>query len=545
MIVVLPFENLGPPEDSYFAAGITEEITSRLAAVSGLGVISHTSAFQYDKTGKTIPEIGSDLGVDFVLEGSVRWDHATEGGSRVRITPRLILADDDMFLWTERYDRVMEDIFAVQSAIAESIIVQLDVTLLKPEQRAITARPTENMEAYQVYLRGLDCFEEMEPMENIQLAAQMFEQAVALDPEFALAYAKLSEVHSYGYRPGGDCTPDRLAKAKDAVDRALGVAPDLPEAHRALGFYHYWGHLDYDRALEEFALAQARLPNDAGLLQGIAHVWRRQGRFEDAISHYLRTVQLNPHAAQLLYFEVARTRTLIRDYAEADRNYAYVISLTPDEPSAQQFKLWNVWLWNGDLDEARRVLEKIPGPDNLYTPRLRFWQHLYERDYPAALAQALAITDTLVDFPGTSSHPDLLAGFAYRLLDDPASARRHYDSARAVLETRLARGSEAHRLHSALGVAYAGLGRRAEAVREAELGVTLCGVTDDAVGAPFFLDDLAFVYVLVEDHEAALDQIERLLSIPSWLSVSMLRLDPRWDPLREHPRFRDLLTAPL
>jgi TolB-like protein len=195
-IVVLPFENLGPPEDEYFAAGMTEEITSRLAVVSGLGVISRTSAFQYDRTGKNIKQVGEDLGVDYVLEGTVRWARQADA-SRVRITPQLIRVADDTHLWAEAYERVIEDIFQVQSEIAGEVIEQLGVALLEPERRAIESKPTDNPEAYNAYLRGLHLMSQLDnPDRNLRLGIEMFRRAVELDPNFTLAYAELSEAHS-------------------------------------------------------------------------------------------------------------------------------------------------------------------------------------------------------------------------------------------------------------------------------------------------------------------------------------------------------------
>jgi len=201
-IVVLPFENLGSPDDEYFAEGITEEITSRLAAVSGLQVISRTSAMYYKGRQVPLRQIGDELDVAYVLEGTIRWDRSGEGYGRVRITPQLIKVVDDSHLWSERYDRVLEDIFTVQSDIAEQVISQLQATILEPERRAIEARPTENMDAYQAYLSGLSLATAGWEPEAFRAAVAMFERAVALDPEFALAYVMLSETHSDVYHFG-------------------------------------------------------------------------------------------------------------------------------------------------------------------------------------------------------------------------------------------------------------------------------------------------------------------------------------------------------
>jgi len=299
-LVVLPFENLGPPEDAYFAAGMTEEITNRLARVSGLGVISRTSAVQYDRTGKTIRQIGSDLGVGFVLAGSVRWERRAEGPGRVRISPQLIRVTDDTHLWASSYDRVLDDIFAVQSEIAEAVVGRLGVALLPAEQRAIAARPTKSLKAHQAYLRGLEYFWDPDlAKESHELAIRMFERAVGHDPAFVAAHSLLSETHSSLYWFGYDRSPECLEAAREAALRALDLDPDSPEGHRALGTYHYYGHRDYRQAIEEFRLAAKRLPNDTLIAAYIGVVRRRQGSFHEGIAGLEKALGLDPRNALL------------------------------------------------------------------------------------------------------------------------------------------------------------------------------------------------------------------------------------------------------
>jgi serine/threonine protein kinase len=261
-LVVLPFENLGAPEDEYFADGITDEITSKLAVLPGLAVISRTSARKYKNTDKGLPEIGQELGVEYVLEGTIRWDKRGES-EKVRITPQLISVSDDFHLWAENYEREIEEIFAVQADIASKIANALDITLLASERRTLEARPTENLDAYRAYLRGVDYIwygDERE--ENVRIGIQLLERAVNLDPDFALSYAVLAEAHAFMYHYGYDRSEERLSQAKAAVDKALDLQPELPEAHLALARYYYNGYRDYDRAQEELTIAERGLPND-------------------------------------------------------------------------------------------------------------------------------------------------------------------------------------------------------------------------------------------------------------------------------------------
>ncbi len=290
-LAVLPFKNLGSPDDEYFSDGISDEIRGRLAKVRKLGVISRSSAFQYKNTDKTNRQIGSELGVDYLIDGTIRWDKRGGGAGRVRITPELIRISDDISIWSQPYDRQLEDIFEVQSDIAAQVLKQLQITLLEPERRVIEVKPTENSDAYHAYLRGLVYMAQPDYSEELyRLAIQMFERAVSLDPSFALAYVHLSVSHSAMHHHGYDPTEDRAAKAKSAVDRAFELQPGLPEAFVALGWYHYWCHRDYTRALEAFHVAQKDLPNDSRIVEGIGYIRRRQGKLEEATRYLKRAL---------------------------------------------------------------------------------------------------------------------------------------------------------------------------------------------------------------------------------------------------------------
>ena len=246
MLAVLPFKNLGPPQDEYFSDGITDAITARLAGIHGLGIISRQSAIQYKNSKKSTQQIGEELGVEYILEGTIQRERPADPTSRVRIIPQLIKADEDIHLWADTYDENMTEIFRLQTEIAERVATALDITLLEPELRALEEKPTGNLEAYDYYFRGMDYVFRSNNEEYMRIAVEMFQKAVALDPTFAMAYAMLSRSHSRIFWYRYDYTEDRLAKAKRAVDKALTTKSDLPEAHYALGQYYYHGFLDYD-----------------------------------------------------------------------------------------------------------------------------------------------------------------------------------------------------------------------------------------------------------------------------------------------------------
>jgi TolB-like protein/Tfp pilus assembly protein PilF len=537
-IVVLLFKNLGPADEAYFAYGMTDEITSRLSAVSGLGVISRTTADRYEDTDKSIQEIGEELDVGYVLEGSVLWDRQAEGRGRVRITPQLIRVADDTHLWSERYERAIEDIFAVQSDIAERVIEQLEVTLLEPEQRALEARLTENMDAYDAYLRGLGYHVGYAPGE-VDRAVELFERAVALDPDFALAYALLSMNHGAAYNRRYDFTQDRMARAKWAADRALEIDPDLPEAHWALGWYYDRFHMDYERALEEYGIAARLRPNDSILSHVIALVHRRHGLWEEAVTAHERAVELDPKGYEQL-FMLAETYSRIRRHEEAADTIDRAISVDPDRTAGYLYRHNTYYRWHGPSKKARQVLEQTP--TSIQALEIRWLtQELGERNYEAALERVARYPRPVIEGGAALGPKSLLECRCYFGMDEPERARDACDAARVFLEEAISERPDDDAAHSALGLAYALLGRKEEAIREGERAVALMPASKHAIRGPFRVTDLAIIYASVGEPEAALDRIEHLLSIPSGMTVARLRLEPYWDPLRDHPRFQEIL----
>jgi len=540
-IVILPFENLGLPDDAYFAAGITEEITGRLGAVSGLGVISRTTAAQYDRIGKTVPEIGRDLGVEYVLEGTVRWDRG--GEDRVVVTLQLITVADDILLWSERYERVLRDIFAVQAEIADQVTRHLGVTLVGQERIDLDAQPTHNLEAYQAYLKGLARTRSfVEP--DLRLAVAMFERAIDLDPEFALAHAALSRAHSAMYHYRHDLSSQRLAAARAAADRALKLDPDLPDAHRALGYYYYFGYRDYDSALDELAIVEEARPNDAQLIADIGYILRRQGVWDEAVARQERALDLDPQNHETAV-NLAISYRLLRRYEDADRLCDRAIALAPDHPLSYTTKAVNYWLWSAAIDRSRAVLETMPAQGQpvellLWQFQLsdeRRWQDLLDLVESTAVEVA---ADQIWFFPNS-----LIKCFCAVQLDDEALARTACTAARTDMERAVAEQPDDPRVHSALGWALALAGDRAAAIRHGELAVTLCPVSRDALEGRAFEMQLARILAWADKPDAAIDRIEVLLSDPSELSVAQLTIDPIWDPLRDHPRFQELLAEGL
>ena len=541
-IAVLPFDNLGAAEDGYFADGITEEITSRLAMIPTLGVISRTSAEQYRKTDKSIKEIGRELGVAYILEGSVRWEKSAQG-SRVRVTPQLIRVSDDRHMWAGRFDETLEEVFEVQSRIAEQVAAELDLALMQPDHEALAAKPTENLQAYDFYLRGNDLLTQAGIPDAVSSAERMYIQATELDPGFALAFARLARARIWQFH-FSDRTATRLAAARAAVDSALSLDAALPEAHLALGQIHYWGELDYEAALREFRLAHAGDPGNGDIAWARGLVERRLGQWDQALASLRKAVELDPRSAvkNMDVFEVYLRQ---RQYAAAEQFVDRALALQPDAP-IYVFKAMMVVSRDGDLAAATRVLEQ--GARKAGLQKLAAWTAQY--DLGAALwhrlpdsAQTAVDGATMTMVGSDSAGYYLLKARMRRLRGNLAASRAFFDSARTVLEGRTASRPDDPTLRAALGFTYAGLGRREEAIREGRRAVELQPPSQDTWLGVDLVRSLATTYAMLGEADSAVKQLRLLLEVPSWISVPALRVDPTWDLIRRDPGFRALLEG--
>ena len=540
-IVVLPFEDLGEPAVDYFTSGLTEEISSRLAAVNGLAVISRISANQYAGTAKSARQIGDELNVGHILRGSVRWDANGSGTDRVRVLPNLIRVEDDTQIWSDPYDGSVDDIFEVQSEIAARVAEQLGRRLGGAADGADEDRPTANLAAYQAYLRGLHYVRR--PMYTPQYSSQAiagFSDAVAADPGFALAWAWLSRAHSLTFLLGHDTTPERRRLAREAMQRASELAPDAPEIRIARAYYHYWVEGNYEAALDEFARAERSLPDHYEIHEGKGYVLRRRGRWQEAITHLERAFSLNPRAAEIAA-EIADTHAWRRSYDEAMRWADRSIALDPEQVWAYDTKALGLLLSDGDTAAARRELDKMPPSDST----LRTWTwyrfELLDGRPEQALARLPPQDSPWIQGWDGLEPTALLRAQAQLLTGDDAAARESLDSAEVLLREELDRAPDDSRTFADLGRVHAGQGRAEEAVRDARRAVELLPVDRDAISGTYRLIDLAEVYAFTGRRQEAIELLERLLAQPAPLSAALLRLDPRWRPLAEEPGFQRLV----
>jgi serine/threonine protein kinase/Flp pilus assembly protein TadD len=532
-LAVLPIKNLsGDPRQEYFADGMTEELIEKLASISALRVISRTSVMEYKESKrKSLPQIAKELNVDAIVEGSVM-----QAGNRVRITAQLIYAPTDRHLWADSYERDMTDILALQSDVASAVAHEIRVKLTPQEKDQFAQSPSVNPASYEAYLRGIGYTEMVHPSdEELRIGITMFQKAIEIDPGFARAYASMSKAYSrmdFLFGSG----QQSLRKAKEAVDRAFQLNPKLPEVHIALGFYYYWGLGDYERALQEFSIAQKGAPNDVQLLMGIAAIHKRQGNFEVSLEENQRILELDPKNA-MAADELGILYELMDNYAQAQQFFDLGISLAPDQSYIYMNKVNDYLRWKGDTKRARAMAMEIPN-EALRKGSLVSIE-LLDRNYQAAL-DSLPLKE-----PYASYESDISMGDCYRLLNKQEKARESYETARIQLEKLLENNPANAYLRSVICIAYAGLNRKQEAIHEAKAAVELFPVSKDAVFGPGYLRSLAIVYVMVGEYEAALDQIEYLLSIPGssrfGVTVPLLRIEPTWDALRSNPRFQKIL----
>ncbi|UCC83882.1 MAG: hypothetical protein JSW46_02810, partial [Gemmatimonadota bacterium] len=499
-IAVLPFVNLSEdPTNEYFSDGVTVEIIDRLSKIADLTVKSRTSSFQYKDTDKSLREIAGELGVAAVVEGEVR-----RVGDRVRINAQLIDADTDEHLWSEQYDRELTDVFAIQSDVAQQVATALRATLTAAEQERIEARPTENLEAYDYYLRGQDLVRSRSASWT-EAAARSFTHAIELDPEFALAYARLSFVNAWVYW-WTDRTEEPLARAWSAAESALRIDPDLAEGHLALALLHYWGERDYDDALRELDLALRAKPNDSEILYWTATVLRRAGKFEEAETKYLRATELDPLSV-VVWTELGRTQRYLRKFEAAEETWRRRATLLRLGVTSGEIA---VQLWGkGSTAGARRLIEER----SAVAPwRSLFLIALCERRYSAALEVLAVDLPDVREQPAWVILPALFRGQVYALMNDEERSKAEYDSARMILEPLLQERPDDDRLHAALGIAYAGLGRKTEAIEEGRRATELMPLTLDALNGSNRLIDLAEIYSVVGEVDAAIDVLEQVLS---------------------------------
>jgi TolB-like protein/Flp pilus assembly protein TadD len=540
-IAVLPFENLSDEkENAYFADGVQDDILTNLSKIGDLKVISRTSVMSYRGHTPNVRDIGKALGVSTILEGSVR-----RAGNRVRVNVQLIDATTDEHLWANDYDRDLTDVFAIQTDLAQKIANELQAKLSPIEKARIENKPTQNNEAYLAFVEGHDLFTRPDKFQNETLKAeQLFEKATKLDPNFALAFACLGWAEDWIYH-SYDPTPVRKEKARSAIETAIRLQPDLPEAHMALGFYHYYCERDYQKALDEFAIARKSLPNDSGVYLATGAIKRRQGKWDDSTANLEKAAVLNPKDSFLLV-NLADNYRANRDFEKANQVYERAVAASPNSFQARAMKAYLAVDLKGDFGEMEKELANVPAgidPEGMVTlGRAKIL--MMQRKFSEALALLKQFPEEVIHDSVAPVPKVFLEGILYTYLGDKEKARAAFEKARPVAEQSLREspdGPDSAGRHALLGQIFAGLGQKNAAIAEGKRAVELLPESQDAFDGPSCTLSLAQIYAWTGEHDQAIQLLDRSLNTPNGVSVPLLKLDPVWDPLRKDPRFQALI----
>jgi TolB-like protein/Flp pilus assembly protein TadD len=534
-IAVLPFENLSDEkENAYFADGVQDDVLTNLSKISDLKVISRTSVMPYRGKRSNVREIGKALGVGAILEGSVR-----RMGNRVRVNVQLINADTDEHMWAEDYDRDLTDVFAIQTDLAQQIVRELQAKLSPMEKAQIEKKPTQNPEAYLAFVRGHDLFTRPDKLRaDTEEAEQQFERATTLDPTFAGAFAALAWIDDWMYHTF-DPTPARKEKARAAAHEAIRLQPDLPEAHLALGFYYYYCERDYQNALKEFATAKLSLPNSAEVYMAIGSIERRQGKWEQSTGNFEKAASLSPKDSFILV-NLGDNYRANKDFKTADKIFDRAIEAAPNSLNARAEKAMLAFDWKGDLSMMEKDLADMPlgvDPEGLVTFG-RVQLLMLQRKFPEALAVLRQLSPNL---PHDSKPREFLEGAIYTFLNDKEKARSAFEYARPIAEKSVREAPNDAFRHAVLGQVLAGLGEKEAAIAEGKRAVNLVPESEDALEGPKAALELAKIYTWTGETDQALLLLDHSLSRPSGITVSSLKIDPVWDPLRSDPRFQALI----
>jgi TolB-like protein/Flp pilus assembly protein TadD/predicted Ser/Thr protein kinase len=545
-IAVLPFENLSDEkEHAFFADGVQDDILIKLAKIADLKVISRTSVMQY-RGKQDVRQIGDALRVSHVLEGTVR-----RSGRKVHVNAQLVDTRTDAGVWAEEYDRDLNDVFAIETEMAQSVANRLRARVSAREKVALQEWPTKDLVAYDLYVRARPLIEwagiQSTKEKELAQAVDLLNRAIARDPAFLLAYCWLARAHDTLYFQGVDRTPGRLDLAKSVINSAFHLNPDSGEAHLALAVHLYWGSFDYDRARAELAIAQRALPNNPRIFEFSALIDRRQGRWSDAVHNMERASELDPRNAFTLN-ELSSIYFFLRAYQQAGDAMDRALALKPNDIATKLYRACLEMGRRADTRPLHAAIEKILAGDpaqaeNENLKGARFCLAYYERDPVAAgrAAEMLPEKNSLND--DFAYGRAFLTGLVARMKGDPAAARAAFSAARAEQEATVRAVPDNGPILSGLGVIDAGLGRKEDALREGRRAAELTSVAKDSLAGPEVVSNLALIYAWTGERDLAIEQLETAAKIPNGVHYGDLRLDPVWDSLRGDPRFNKIVAS--
>jgi TolB-like protein/Tfp pilus assembly protein PilF len=538
-IAVLPFENLSDEKsNAYFAEGIQDEILTRLSKIAALKVISRSSTQKYKSTPDNLREVGKQLGVANLLEGSVQ-----KIANAVHVNVQLIRAATDEHLWAESYNRKLDDVFGVEGEVASAIAEQLNAKLTGAEEKAVSDKPTQNVSAYDAYLRGLSIERDRYSFSAYQEAAADFAQAVQLDPKFAIAWARLGVIRSFLYFNGVDTNTNSAAAVREAADRARALQPDLAEAWIAQGAYRYRVLRDFAGALQAYEEGGKRAPNNSLVFQYMAYVERRLGRWKEAELHYKKATELDPRDLRLFVSFGAEFLNYLRRFPEAHAAIDQALEISPNDESALANKA-NLFQSEGRWDESAKQLARISADStDDYVVLIRSVQAVHDGRFDAAIA--IIEPKTKSSTPGQPLNTTTklsLTQLGYFQEWAGRLSEAHSTFARAVQAIKpspdFVVAPDSNGLPYGLALAYAGLGEKEKALEQAKRAVS--DYSDDAVNKPNAETVLAQIQARFGDLDSAVAALPHLLEVPAGITRADLHFNPLWNPLRKDPRFQKL-----
>lgn len=540
-IAVLPFETAGRKDTRNFADGMSEEIASKLASLHGLRVIGREGTKSYTGSARTPQQIASELGVQYVLTGAVRWDNSEDGSVLVRVSASLVRSNDASQVWAEAYQTVLPGMFAVQAKVAARVANALDVSILTPEREALNRRPTGNLEAYDLYIRARHLLENPISPGPIRESIAYLEKATSLDENFTLAWSLLSVAHTEYFQARGDETPRRLALARAALDHAASLDPESPEVHLARGILLYHGERDYPGALRELGIAEKSRPNDYTVHTHKGAIARRQGDWEGAIASQKRSLELEPLNG-IIAIEIGNTLRSVGRYREAEEYADRGMLLSPESPRGARIKSNLAIDMRGNVPEAIQYLRNAVVT---VKPASQVTALLQEMTWPAiedpSLRKALIDAQHSPDLPAGNFYINKMRLYLY--LRDPQRARANADSAIGMLSREARTSPDSANAYVLLALAQAVRGDDEQSMSSFNRSEQLLPSQKDAFTAGDRANMLALIYLLLGDYEATIATLEKRVGVIGGISRNRVRLDPIFAPLRGNPRFERLLQS--
>jgi serine/threonine protein kinase/Flp pilus assembly protein TadD len=542
-IAVLPFDNLSEEkENAYFADGIQGDILTNLSKIGDLKVIARASVMGYRGNTINVREIGKALGVSTILEGNVR-----RASNRVRVNVELINTENGQAIWAENYDRDLTDIFAIQTDLAKKITGELQAKLSPAEKVRIDRKPTENSEAYLAFVHARNLQSAYEDFGKLKESEQLYERAIQLDPKYAVAISRYSQLQSWIVHTF-EGTAQRRERARIFAERALQLEPDLPEAHLALGFSHYYGDNNYGEALGEFEAARRGLPNEAEVYLAVGAIQRRQGKWTESTANHEKAIDLDPNDTWTLQ-NLAFNYQMLRNFGAANKIIDRALQVDPKGLGLWEVKARLAVDERGDLSVAEKALAAINSlavnsdeqKNEIAIARANILVLL--RKYRELLQEAESLPENPPqNVPPAFGGKYYVTGFAKRALHDSAGAQAAFLKAKDVASAQLEQSPDDARIHAQLAKALACLGEKDAALSEAQRARELLPENKDAFGGPEITAAAAQVDTILGHNADAIEILDKLLSRPSWITVEGLKVDPVWDPLRNDPRFQELLN---